>query len=79
MAPIKKSPAKKVAAKKAAPKWSEAADKKQDAKATKGLSPKQKASFMKIDAKMDKNKSMTKKQDIAADRKAVKMVRKMGK
>jgi len=44
-----------------------AADKKQDAKTTKGMSPAQKAIFGKADAKMDKNKSMTKAQDTKKD------------
>lgn len=54
---------------------SKAADRKQDAKVTKGLSPKQKAAFKKIDSKMDK-KPMTAKQDAKADRKAVKQIKK---
>jgi hypothetical protein len=44
-----------------------AADKKQDAKTMKGMTPAQKAKFQKEDAKMDKNKSMTKKQDTKKD------------
>ena len=40
--------------------YSEKADKKQDAKATKGLSPKQKAAFKKGDAAMDKKKPSAK-------------------
>jgi hypothetical protein len=55
----KKTPAKKYIG--------SAADKKQDAKTMKGMTPAQKAKFQKEDAKMDKNKSMTKKQDTKKD------------
>lgn len=41
-------------------------DKAQDAKAMKGLSPKQKASFKKADEKMDK-KPMSRKEDVKKD------------
>jgi len=40
--------------------YSEKADKKQDAKVTKGLSPKQKATFKKADTAMDKKKPSAK-------------------
>jgi hypothetical protein len=40
--------------------YSEKADKKQDAKVTKGLTPKQKAAFKKGDAAMDKKKPSAK-------------------
>lgn len=44
-----------------------AADKKQDAKTMKGMTPAQKARFQKEDAKMDKNKKLTKSQDTKKD------------
>jgi hypothetical protein len=44
-----------------------AADKKQDAKTMKGMTPAQKAKFEKADAKMDKNTKMTKAQDTKKD------------
>lgn len=44
-----------------------AADKKQDTKTMKGMTPAQKAKFQKADAKMDKNKGMTKAQDTKKD------------
>jgi hypothetical protein len=44
-----------------------AADKKQDSKTMKGMTPSQKAKFEKADAKMDKNKGMTKAQDTKKD------------
>jgi hypothetical protein len=40
--------------------YSEKADKKQDAKVTKGLKPAQKAAFKKADAAMDKKKPSAK-------------------
>lgn len=43
-----------------------AADKKQDAKAMKGMTPAQKAKFKKADEKMDK-KPMSKKEDAKKD------------
>jgi len=42
-------------------------DKKQDAKAMKGLSPAKKVAFKKADVAMDK-KGLTRKQDIKADK-----------
>jgi len=51
------------------------ADKKQDAKATKGLSPAQKAKFTKGDKAMDK-KGLTAKQDMKADKKLVAKIKK---
>lgn len=68
MAAPKKAPAKKAS-------FSEKADKKQDVKMTKGMSPAQKAKFMKADKAMDK-KPMTKSQDIKADRKVIKSIKK---
>lgn len=56
-----------VSKKPVAKKFSEAADKKQDAKAMKGMSLAQKASFKKADMKMDKGKGLTKSQDIKKD------------
>jgi hypothetical protein len=43
------------------------ADKKQDTKTTKGMTPAQKAKWMKGDAKMDKDKTLTKAQDTKKD------------
>ena len=42
-------------------------DKKQDAKVTKGMSPKQKATFNKADAKADV-KTMSRKMDVKSDK-----------
>jgi hypothetical protein len=44
-----------------------AADKKQDAKTMKGMTPAQKAKFKKEDAKMDEDKGLTKKEDTKKD------------
>jgi hypothetical protein len=55
----KKAPAKKYIG--------SAADKKQDTKTMKGMTPAQKAKFQKADAKMDKNTKMTKAQDTKKD------------
>ena len=57
---------KRMAAKKK-PYIGTAADKKQDAKTMKGMTPAQKAKFQKADAKMDKNKGLTKSQDTKKD------------
>jgi hypothetical protein len=43
------------------------ADKKQDAKLMKGMSPKQRSAFMKADKKMD-SKPLSRKQDTKLDR-----------
>lgn len=43
------------------------ADAKQDKKTMKGMTPAQKAKFRKADAKMDKNKKLTKKEDTKKD------------
>jgi hypothetical protein len=43
------------------------ADKKQDAKTMKGMTPAQKKKFEKADAKMDKDKTLTKKEDTKKD------------
>jgi hypothetical protein len=52
-----------------------AADKKQDAKTMKGMTPAQKAKFQKEDAKMDKNKGMTKSQDTKKDNALAKKIK----
>jgi len=44
-----------------------ASDKKQDAKTTKGMPAALKAKFQKADAKMDKNKNLTRKEDTKKD------------
>jgi hypothetical protein len=51
------------------------ADKKQDVKTTKGLSPAQKAKFAKADKAMDV-KGLSKKQDLKADKKLAMKVKK---
>jgi len=51
------------------------ADKKQDVKTTKGLSPAQKAKFAKADKAMDV-KGLTRKQDTKADKKLAMKVKK---
>jgi hypothetical protein len=51
------------------------ADKKQDTKAMKGLSPAQKAKFVKADKAMDV-KGLSKKQDIKADKKLAMKIKK---
>jgi len=51
------------------------ADKKQDAKVTKGLSPKQKAAFKKGDAAMDKKKPSA-KADMKMDKALVAKIKK---
>ena len=58
--------------------YSEKADKKQDAKVTKGLSPKQKAAFKKGDAAMDKKKPSA-KADMKMDKTLAKKIMKKGK
>ena len=63
-------------AKKAA--MSKAADKKQDTKMMKGMSPKQKAAFKKADVKMDKKKP-TPAADMKMDKALRSRVMKMGK
>ena len=50
------------------------ADKKQDAKAMKGMSPTQKSKFEKEDKKMDK-KPMSKKEDIKKDNALAKKIK----
>jgi hypothetical protein len=54
---------------------SKAADKKQDAKVMKGMSPKQKAAFEKADKKMDKKKPSA-KADMKMDKALAKKVKK---
>jgi len=56
-------------------KYSEKADKKQDAKVTKGLTPKQKAAFKKGDAAMDKKKPSA-KADMKMDKALVAKIKK---
>jgi hypothetical protein len=51
-----------------------AADKKQDAKTTKGMSPAQKAKFEKEDKKMDK-KPMSRKEDTKKDNALAKKIK----
>jgi hypothetical protein len=58
---------KRAADKKNKPYIGTAADKKQDAKTMKGMTPAQRAKFEKADAKMDKNKKLTKKEDTKKD------------
>jgi hypothetical protein len=55
--------------------YSEKADKKQDAKVTKGLSSKQKAAFKKGDAAMDKKKPSA-KADMKMDKALVAKIKK---
>jgi len=55
--------------------YSEKADKKQDAKVTKGLTPKQKAAFKKGDAAMDKKKPSA-KADMKMDKALVAKIKK---
>ena len=55
-------------------KPTKAADKKQDAKTMKGMTPAQKAKFAKEDAKMDK-KPMSKKEDVKKDAALAKKVK----
>jgi hypothetical protein len=52
-----------------------AADKKQDAKTMKGMTPAQKAKFNKADAKMDKNTKLTKAQDTKKDNALAKKIK----
>jgi hypothetical protein len=52
-----------------------AADKKQDSKTMKGMTPSQKAKFEKADAKMDKNTKMTKAQDTKKDNALAKKIK----
>jgi hypothetical protein len=61
-----------------AKKYNEKADKKQDAKVMKGMTPAQKAKFMKADKAMDK-KPMTAKQDMKADKAVARKITKGGK
>jgi len=56
-------------------KYSEKTDKKQDAKVTKGLTPKQKAAFKKGDAAMDKKKPSA-KADMKMDKALVAKIKK---
>jgi hypothetical protein len=53
--------------KKNTPYIGSSADNTQDAKTMKGMTPAQKARFKKGDAKMDKNKKLTKAQDTKKD------------
>jgi hypothetical protein len=55
--------------------YSEKADKKQDAKITKGLNTKQKAAFKKADAAMDKKKPSA-KADMKMDKAVVAKIKK---
>jgi len=55
--------------------YSEKADKKQDAKVTKGLSAKQKAAFKKADTAMDKKKPSA-KADMKMDKALVAKIKK---
>lgn len=57
------------------PVFSEKADKKQDAKIVKGMTPAQKAKFMKADKAMDK-KIMSAKADLKADKAVAKKIKK---
>lgn len=61
-----------------AKKFSEKADKKQDAKVMKGMTAAQKAKFAKADKAMDK-KPLTAKQDMKADKAVAKKITKKGK
>jgi hypothetical protein len=55
--------------KKKMPPWiGSKADKEQDKKAEKGMTPAEKKKFEKADAKMDKDKTLTKKEDTAKDK-----------
>ncbi len=54
------------------------ADKKQDAKTTKGMTPAQKAKFKKEDAKMDKDKTLTKKEDTKKDNALARRIKRKG-
>jgi hypothetical protein len=51
-------------------------DKEQDKKAMKGMTPAQKAKFKKEDAKMDKDKTLTKKEDTKKDNALAKKIAK---
>jgi hypothetical protein len=51
------------------------ADKKQDKKTMKGMTPAQKAKFKKEDAKMDKDKTLTKKADTKKDNALAKKIK----
>jgi hypothetical protein len=59
---------KKKGGKKMPPWIGSKADKKQDKKAEKGMTPAQKKKFEKADAKMDKDKTLTKKEDTKKDK-----------
>ena len=54
---------------------SKSADKKQDAKTMKGMSPKEKSAFEKADKKMDKKKPSA-KEDVKMDKALAKKVKK---
>jgi len=57
-------------------KFTDAKNKKQDAKLTKGLTPKEKAEYKRIDeASHKKNRPTTMKQDIAKDKKIVEKIK----
>jgi hypothetical protein len=52
-----------------------AADKKQDAKTMRGMTPAQKEKFKKEDSKMDKNTKLTKKEDTKKDNALAKKIK----
>lgn len=66
-AACKKRMAEKKSGKKTPPWIGSKADEKQDKKTMKGMTPKQKAAFEKGDKKMDKDKTLTKKEDTKKD------------
>ena len=66
---------KRAADKKNKPYIGSSADKKQDAKTTKGMTPAQKAKFNKEDAKMDRNTKLTKAQDTRKDNALAKKIK----
>jgi hypothetical protein len=66
---------KRTADKKNKPYIGSSADRKQDAKTMKGMTPAQKAKFAKGDAKMDKNKKLTKKEDTKKDNALAKKIK----
>jgi hypothetical protein len=61
--------------KKGQPGYGKGSDKKQDAKAMKGMSPKQKGAFKKEDKKMDAKKP-SKKEDAKLDKALAKKIKK---
>lgn len=66
---------KKKTGKKMPPWIGSAADKKQDKKTEKGMTPAEKKKFEKADAKMDKDKSLTKKEDTKKDNALAKRIK----